>query len=51
MEFKKMLAALDRGDFETAAEEMLDSKWKDDVHGRAIRLSNEMRSGVDSGTQ
>jgi lysozyme len=49
--FKKMFAALDRGDFATAAEEMLDSKWKDDVHGRAIRLSNEMRSGVDSGTE
>jgi lysozyme len=51
MEFKKMLAALERGDYETAAMEMLDSKWKDDVHGRAIRLANEMRSGVDSGTQ
>jgi lysozyme len=49
--FTKMLAAIQRGDFETAADEMLDSKWKLDVGSRAVRLSNEMRTGVDSATE
>lgn len=43
--FKKMWAAIRAGDYETAAEEMLDSKWADQVQGRATRLAASMASG------
>ncbi|MDY0228461.1 MAG: hypothetical protein RBR38_16735 [Desulfomicrobium apsheronum] len=44
MGFKRMLAALDRSDYEAAAREMLDSKWaKRDTPGRARRLAERMR--------
>lgn len=42
--FKKMLAALEKQDFETAADEMLDSRWARQVKGRAIRLAEAMRN-------
>jgi len=46
MGFKRMLAALERGDYEAAAREMLDSKWaKRDTPGRAGRLAERMRRG------
>ena len=46
MGFKRMLAALERGDYEAAAREMLDSKWaKRDTPGRAGRLAVRMRRG------
>ncbi len=46
MGFKRMLAALERGDYEAAAGEMLDSKWaKRDTPGRAGRLAERMRRG------
>ena len=41
--FKKMWAAIKEGDFETAADEMLDSKWASQVGDRAIELSERMR--------
>tara|TARA_R110002094_G_scaffold157781_1_gene144016 strand:+ start:8031 stop:8426 length:396 start_codon:yes stop_codon:yes gene_type:complete len=41
--FKKMWAAIENNDFETAADEMLDSKWADQVGQRAIELSERMR--------
>lgn len=44
--FKKMFAALDAGDYEKAADEMLDSKWAKQVKGRAVKLSEVMRTGV-----
>ncbi len=44
--FKKMLAAYRAGDWETAAKEMLDSKWAEQVGARAHRLSEQMRTGV-----
>lgn len=45
--FKKMRAALDRKDYESAAVEMLDSKWaKEDTPARARRMANIMKSGV-----
>jgi len=46
MEFKKMILALERGDYVKAAEEMLDSKWaKIDTPARAGRMAEIMRSG------
>jgi len=43
--FAKMRAALDAGDTDVAAEEMLNSKWAGQVGQRAHRLSLMMRSG------
>lgn len=44
--FKNMLAATERGDYATAAAEMLDSKWHhEDVGIRAERLADQMRLG------
>jgi len=45
--FVKMLAALEAGDFETAAKEMLQSKWRSQVGNRAIELAEKMKSGGD----
>ena len=42
-QFKKMIAAIEMGDYNEAAEQMLDSKWAHQVGNRAIRLSNIMR--------
>lgn len=43
--FKKAIAALRVGDFKTAADEMLDSKWARQVGKRADRLAHMMRTG------
>jgi len=45
--FKKMWAALDRADYELAADEMIDSKWANQVGVRAMRLSRKMRGEED----
>ena len=42
-QFKKMISAVEMGDYDEAAEQMLDSKWARQVGNRAIRLSNIMR--------
>ena len=42
--FHKMWAAVDRGEFDTAAVEMLDSTWANQVGPRATRLAEMMRS-------
>jgi lysozyme len=42
--FHQMWAAIDRGAFETAAVEMLDSHWAQQVGPRATRLAEMMRS-------
>lgn len=44
--FKKMLLALEAGDFRRAADEMLDSQWAAQVGRRAQRLALQMRMGV-----
>lgn len=41
--FVKMIDALRRGDYGAAADEMLDSKWAGQVHGRAVVLADQMR--------
>jgi lysozyme len=44
--FKNMLAAIERKDFETAAREMLQSKWAEQVGSRAKELAEQMKTGV-----
>jgi len=44
-QFKKMFRAIRKGDYITAAEEMLDSKWARQVKGRSVKLSGMMRTG------
>lgn len=44
--FKNFLAAVEEGDWDTAAFEMLDSKWAGQVGDRAVRLSDMMRNGA-----
>ncbi len=43
--FKKMIAACNVLDYDTAADEMIDSKWYDQVGQRSERLTDEMRKG------
>ena len=43
--FKKFLAAIQRGDFTTAAREMLESRWAGQVGHRARELAEMMRTG------
>ena len=43
--FKNMWAAVHKGDFDTAAVEMLDSRWAKQVKGRATKLSEAMKAG------
>lgn len=44
--FKKFLAAAERGAYENASLEMLDSKWAGQVKTRATRLAGMMFQGV-----
>lgn len=44
--FGAMLAALEDGDYEKAADEMLDSVWAFQVKARATRLAHQMRTGI-----
>jgi len=46
MGFQRTLMAIQNGNFETAAQEMLDSRWAQQVGQRAIRLAQEMKTGV-----
>lgn len=43
--FKKMLSAVEAGDYKTAAKEMLASKWAVQVGRRAAELSKIMKKG------
>ena len=43
--FKKMWKALDDSDYERAADEMIDSKWYNQVGKRAQELEQQMRRG------
>lgn len=47
LQFRRMIAALERGDYENAADQMLDSRWAEQVGYRAVRLAEMMRSGRD----
>lgn len=46
LKFKKMVAALHAEDWETAAEEAENSKWYQQVKGRAKRIVKLLRDGV-----
>ena len=46
MMFKKMIAAIEEENFETAALELLDSKLARDIPGRATRLADELRGSI-----
>ncbi len=46
--FRRMLLALQVGDFETAAREALDSKWARQVGDRAVRIAELIRKGNTS---
>lgn len=43
--FKKMLAAIGRKDWETAAREGLDSLWARQTPGRAMEMMEQLRTG------
>ena len=43
--FKKMWAAIHEGDYTTAAKEMLDSRWANQVKSRSTILANMMHVG------
>lgn len=45
LSFKRTLAHIEKGDYEAAAIEMLDSRWADQVGQRADRLSEMMLTG------
>lgn len=44
--FKRMLNAIDYGDFDQASQEMLDSSWSVQVGDRATFLARKMEEGV-----
>jgi len=44
--FKRMLWALEAGDYALAAAEMLDSRWAQQVGRRAVELAEAMRTGA-----
>ncbi len=43
--FRRMRAALERLDFQAAGDEMVASRWYDQVGNRSLRLTMAMRSG------
>ena len=45
--FKRTLLAITAGEYDRAADEMLDSEWAVQTPGRAHRLAQMMRSGAD----
>lgn len=45
LQFKKMWTAISQGNYDLAAVEMLNSKWQQQVGGRAEELAEIMRSG------
>ena len=45
--FKKLIAAIERQDWDRAADEMLDSKWARQVGRRATELAQMMKDGHD----
>ena len=45
-QFKKMISALEVGDYEEASIQMLDSRWADTVKSRATHLAEQMKTGI-----
>lgn len=44
-QFKKMISAIEQGDYVEASAQMLDSNWAKQVKGRATALAEQMRTG------
>jgi lysozyme len=44
--FKNTLRFIESGDFDDAAKGLLASKWATQVHGRATRLAEQLKTGV-----
>ena len=49
LKFKKFLGALQEHDFETAAVEMMDSRWATQVGPRSTRLRDRILKGEEDG--
>lgn len=49
LKFKKMISALERGDYDKAHVEMLDSLWATQVGSRAWKLAKMMKHGTMEG--
>lgn len=47
-EFKRLHDALAKKDYNAAASEMLNSQWAAQVKGRAVRLAELVRSGIEA---
>ena len=47
LQFRRMIAAIELGDYGAAADQMLDSRWAEQVKTRADRLAEMMRTGED----
>lgn len=45
LKFKKMISALESGDYNLAAAEMLDSRWASQVGQRSKELAEQIRTG------
>ena len=45
LRFKKMLRAIERGDFIRASKECLNSKYASEVGQRAVRIANTLATG------
>lgn len=45
LSFKKMIAALEQGKWDKAADEALNSRWAEQVGERAVRISSIIRHG------
>jgi len=45
MKFKKAMTALEKQDYETAANEMMDSNWSKQVGQRAVEVTEMIRTG------
>lgn len=51
LEFKNMISAINKGDFNKASDEMLGSVWAIQVKRRAVDLAVMMKSGLLSGEE
>lgn len=45
LKFRETLGAIERGDYELAAQRMLNTLWAKQVKGRAVELADRMRKG------
>lgn len=45
LKFKRTLGLIEHGDYDNAADAMLQSKWAGQVKGRAVELAEQMRKG------